>query len=190
MATLPRSDKLDEMIRMLDAAVPDNREDACVMKVKDVLECIVRSGEEFLGPEFLVPAEGCYARRLVHKDPAGRYTVLAMVWDTGQGTSLHDHAGVWCVECVYRGRIKVTSFSLQTPEDAELLQFQEEETIYAGPGEAGALIPPFEYHTILNPDDKPAITVHVYSGELTWCHIFQPVEGGYVRTEKPLRYTE
>ncbi len=63
-------------------------------------------------------------------------------------------------------------------------------TSTTGPGEAGALIPPFEYHTIWNTEETPAVTIHVYSGELTWCHIFDPVDGGYVRSVKELTYTE
>ena len=81
--------------------------------MKKVLEDIVQSGGEFVDPPFLKPAPDRYARRLMHRDPRGRYTVLAMVWDVGQGTPLHDHAGTWCVECVYRGRIRVLSYAVR-----------------------------------------------------------------------------
>ena len=57
-------------------------------------------------------------------------------------------------------------------------------------GEAGALIPPFEYHVLENPSDHPAITIHVYGGEMKYCHIFEPVEGGgYRRKYRELSYT-
>ena len=73
--------------------------------------------------------------------------MLAMVWDRGQGTPLHDHA--WHVVrqgAVYRGRIRVTSYAVRggDPETA-VVQFTKEKEILAGVGEAGALIPPFEY---------------------------------------------
>jgi predicted metal-dependent enzyme (double-stranded beta helix superfamily) len=188
MAIKPGS-KIDEMIRRLDEAVTIQEEKGCCQAVKKALEDIVRSGEEFLDPHFLQPAEGRYARRLVHKDPNNRYSVLAMVWDKGQGTSLHDHAGHWCVECVYRGRIHVVSYDLQNTPDADLVEFTKQIEVMAGPGEAGALIPPFEYHTIANPDDTPAVTIHVYAGELDHCYIFTPVEGGYRREYRELTYT-
>ena len=114
-----------------------------------------------------------------------------MVWDKGQGTPLHDHAGMWCVECVYRGRIRVTSYSLRggDPETA-VVQFHPEEIVLAGIAEAGALIPPFEYHKIENPDDTPATTLHVYGGTMTSCHVFEPVEGGgFRRTFRELHFT-
>jgi predicted metal-dependent enzyme (double-stranded beta helix superfamily) len=112
-----------------------------------------------------------------------------MVWDKGQGTALHDHAGHWCVECVYRGRIQVVSYSLEGDEKAETVRFHKETEIMAGKGEAGALIPPFEYHTIENPDEKPTVTIHVYAGELDHCYIFTPGEDGYRREYRELTYT-
>jgi predicted metal-dependent enzyme (double-stranded beta helix superfamily) len=182
------STKLEELVRLLDKAVEDQETKGCCYAVKAALEHIVHSGEEFIDPYFLKPAEGCYARRLLHRDPTGRYEALVMVWDKGQGTALHDHDNLWCVECVYRGRIKVVSYDMKGEENG-IYQFSPETTIFAGPGEAGALIPPFDHHTICNPDDTPAITIHVYGGQMNHCHVFLPVEGGYERVEKSLCFT-
>ena len=42
-----------------------------------------------------------------------------------------------------------------------------------------------------NPDPKAAITLHVYGGEMKFCHVFNPVgEGGYRREYRELYYTE
>jgi predicted metal-dependent enzyme (double-stranded beta helix superfamily) len=140
---------------------------------------------------FLRPAADKYARRLMHRDPSGRYSVVVMVWGPNQGTPLHDHAGVWCVECVYRGRIRVTSFDLEGDAALEPLQFTPEAVVFAGKGEAGHLIPPFEYHMIENAETTPSVTLHVYGGELTWCNAFHPIEsGGYRRERRTLSYTE
>jgi 3-mercaptopropionate dioxygenase len=185
-----RSPKAAELIKMLDEAVDLDCIKGRCEKVKEVLESVFHSEEEFLEPEYLEPAPEKYARRLLHRDPSGRYSVVAMVWDVGQGTPLHDHAGEWCVECVYRGKIEVTSYDIEGSPDDPVVQFHKEATIFAGVGEAGALIPPFEYHTIKNAlADKPTVTVHVYGHELTWCHIFVPVEGGFQRVKKDLCYT-
>jgi predicted metal-dependent enzyme (double-stranded beta helix superfamily) len=179
---------LDELVALLDKAVEEQETKGCCYAVKAALEHIVHSGEDFIDARFLKPAEGCYARRLLHLDPNGRYSALVMVWDKGQGTSLHDHDNMWCVECVYRGRIKVVSYDM-TGENGGLYQFRQATTVFAGPGEAGALIPPFDHHTIENPDDTPAVTIHVYGGEMKHCHAFLPVEGGYERVERELCYT-
>ena len=190
MSTTAHSPKVSELIRRLDRAVSTGDDDTLCREVKRVLTEVVMSGEEFLDAPYLAPAPDRYARRLLHKDPAGRYSVVIMVWGQAQGTPLHDHAGMWCVECVYRGRIRVTSFDLETDPGAEPLQFTPETVVLAGKGEAGHLIPPFEYHMIENPDSTASITIHVYGGEMTRCHAFFPVEGGgYRREVRPLSYT-
>jgi len=189
MATIPSSSKLSELIARLDEAVNKATCESICECVKDVLHDVVLSGEDFVPVELLQPADGCYARRLIHKDPTDRYSILAMVWDKGQGTFLHDHAGHWCVECVYRGRIRVVSYSLIGSEHDDVVQFEREQEIFAGVGDAGALIPPFEYHTLENALDIPAVTLHVYAGELDHCHVFVPTDGGYRRERRELKYT-
>jgi len=191
MAVTPHSSKVDELIRRLDEATAAPDDAARCRSVKQVLIDIVASGEQFLDPPFLVPTPDRYARRLLHRAPGNRYTVIAMVWGVGQGTPLHDHAGTWCVECVYRGKIKVTSFSVRGGDpEKDIVQFERETVIMAGVGEAGALIPPFEYHMIENPTAAPVVTIHVYGGEMTYCHVFEP-EGasGYRRKYRELTYT-
>ena len=190
MAIAPKPTKVDELIRRLDEAVAIRDDETRCRNVKRVLTEVVESGQDFLDASFLAATPDVYARRLLHRDPEGRYSALVMVWDRGQGTPLHDHAGMWCVECVYRGRIRVTSYSVHggNPETG-VVQFQKENVIHAGPGEAGALIPPFEYHVLENAAETPAVTIHVYGGDMTYCHIFEPVDGGWRRKYKELRYT-
>ena len=191
MAVLSPSAKLDDLIRRLDEAVAIADDEARCRNVKAVLEQVMSGAEPFLEARFLSPAAASYARRLIHRDPAGRYTVLAMVWDNGQGTALHDHSGMWCVECVYQGRIRVTSYSVRGGDpERGVVQFAKEAVIHAGPGEAGALIPPFEDHVLENADASPAVTIHVYGGEMTSCHIYEPVDGGWKRRFKELKYTD
>lgn len=190
MSMTERPAKVDELIRRLDRAVAVDDTDQLCRNVKAVLADVVSSGEQFVDPAYLAPAADKYARRLMHRDPSGRYSVVVMVWGTDQGTPLHDHAGVWCVECVYRGRIRVTSFDLESGPEAEPLRFTPESVVFAGVGEAGHLIPPFEYHMIENADRTPSVTLHVYGGELTWCNAFHPLEGGgYRRERRELSYT-
>src|SRR5947199_393328 len=56
-------------------------------------------------------------------------------------------------------------------------RFEPRGTMYVGPGSAGSLIPPHEYHTIRNPsDDAIAVTVHVYRGAMTECSVFRPLD--------------
>lgn len=181
--------RLGELVTRLDATMDVQDCTVRCHLVKDILHDITESGGDFIPAEFLQPAPDKYARRLVHRDPALRYSMVAMVWGNGQGTPLHDHDGHWCVECVYRGRIRVVSYSPLGDPAASVVQFQPEREIMAGIADAGALIPPFDYHTIQNADSTPSVTLHVYGEELTQCTIFVPTEGGYRRETRQLSYT-
>lgn len=176
---------LEDLIARLDEVVDSDCDNNRCDGVKGVLKSACLGENELLSPKFLEPSENGYARRLLHKDPGGRYAVLVMVWDGHQGTPLHDHGGRWCVECVYRGRVRVHSFSRQPNHDtgAGLWDFKQEETVIAGKGEAGKLIPPFDYHVLENPDPDMAVTIHVYGGEIEECTTFQPQETGGWRAQ-------
>jgi len=196
MTVVPHSPKVDELIRRLDEAVLENDDAVRCQNVKRVLMDLIGK-EQILDASFLQPSPDTYARRLLHRDPQGRYTALVMVWDKGQGTPLHDHAGMWCVEGVLSGDIDVTQYEL-LEEQGDRYRFRRQNTVSAGVGNAGALIPPFEYHTIANtsPTSK-AVTVHVYAGEMTSCTAFIPVsaatgadDGWHERQERQLTYSE
>src|SRR3989442_345432 len=112
--TIAPHSMVHELIRRLDGAVAVPDDATRCRNVKHVLSEVVHSSQSFVPEELMRTATGQYARRLLHRDQAGRYTLLVMVWDHGQGTNLHDHAGMWCCECVYRGRIRVTSYCMDS----------------------------------------------------------------------------
>ena len=117
-----------------------------------------------------------------------------MTWGPGQRTPLHDHAGIWCVEGVVEGRMDVTQFDLveESGGDAKAgYRFEAKGCVHAAVGSAGCLIPPFEYHVLANALEEPSITLHVYGGEMTTCHVFEPAGGGrYLRRERALSYND
>lgn len=184
---------LEGLIRGLDDAVAAPDDPTRCRQVMEVLTEAFSEENEILAPEFLHTDPDSYARRLLHRHPHGAYSVVIMVWGPGQGTPLHDHAGTWCVECVSQGRIEVTNFRRLANRDSasQVLDFEEEQVQAAGVGEAGKLIPPFEYHTIRNPGEEVAVTVHVYGGEILRCNTFEKVkEGGYRLRVRELAYTD
>jgi predicted metal-dependent enzyme (double-stranded beta helix superfamily) len=182
---------LDELIQCLDRDVASGDVERITAAVKDTLERICAGGALELAPALVTPVADRYARRLLHKSDEHGYSVLVMTWGPGQGTPLHDHAGMWCVEGVLCGNIDVTQYEL-LEQRGDRYRFRRQRTIGAGVGSAGALIPPFEYHTIANSSavDK-AVTVHVYAGEMTSSTIFNPADDGWHdRQERQLCYTE
>lgn len=189
----PTVQGLDRLVARLDAAVESPRVDTLCDAVRVVLHEELGERRLALPTALARPCETSYARRLLHACPRGSYTVLAMVWGPGQGTLLHDHGGMWCVEGVLQGEIEVLQYDLRE-EDGELHRFEAQGSVRAGIGDAGSLIPPFEYHTIANPAaDGAAVTIHVYGGELVDCHVFRPLTerpGWFVREARHLSYTD
>jgi len=184
---------VEELIQSLDAAVAACDDPTRCRQVMETLTRAFSCGEDILPAEFLETSPEGYARRLLHRHPGGAYSVVVMVWGPGQGTPLHDHAGTWCVECVSHGSIRVMNYRREANLDSEagILDFTEQESVQAGVGEAGKLIPPFEYHIIENPNEEVAVTVHVYGGEILRCNTFEKAEeGGYQLLVRELAYND
>ncbi len=160
----------------------------CVAFVQHALAHLL-STSPCLTPEQTAPTAASYARHLLYRHPQDRYVMVAMVWLPGQGTPIHDHGGVWCVEGVYQGRMRVTQYDV-VQLDAQHVRATPVEQIDAGLGSVGALIPPYEYHTIDNTSPETAITIHVYGANLRQCHVFvETVPGIYSVQTRDLRYT-
>ena len=174
----------------LDAVIHSETSAGVPELVKAVLIDSMQNGTLDIPAALKAPRRDTYARRLLHRDPAGDYTMVVMTWGPGQKTALHDHAGIWCVECVVEGNIEVAQFDLISNAD-DAFRFEERKRVVAGRGSAGCLIPPFEYHTIGNAATTASVTLHVYGGEMDHCHVFEPAaDGSYRRVRKDLRYHE
>ena len=136
------------------------------------------------------PIEDHYARRELYRSPVHGYSIVAMSWGPGQGTPLHDHSGLWCVEGVWLGQLEITQYQL-LERDGERFRFRAEPAVLGDCGSAGSLIPPHEYHTLRNTsDDDLAISVHVYQGEMTRSAIFEPEADGWYQRRVQVMETD
>ena len=131
-----------ELIARLNRSVEAESIDAITAHVKADLEDLLSRGALVLPDSFRQSKPDTYARRLLHRDPAGRYTAIVMTWGPGQGTPVHDHGGLWCVEGVVEGQIAVTQYDVAAGWRRSVLASRPGDTIIAGLGEAGRLIPP------------------------------------------------
>jgi len=174
----------------LDAIILNEARASVPQLVKAVLIDSIQRGSLDVPAAMRTPRPDTYARRLFHRDPSGAYTIVVMTWGPGQKTALHDHAGIWCVECVVDGSMEVSQFDL-LPGGGGAFRFEQRNRVVAGRGTAGCLIPPFEYHTLANAASTPSVTLHVYGGEMDHCHVFEPrQDGSYRRVRKELCYHE
>jgi|GEM_PF-60214 len=177
--------------RLRDAVAGADNTRALTRRVQDHLTEILSGGGLQLGSEYFEPSGDTYSRRLLHRDEELGFTVVVMTWGPGQATPVHDHAGIWCVEGVVAGMMEVTQLELVEEEGEGRCRFVEQGHSVSGVGSSGALIPPFEYHSLGNAwQDRTSVTVHVYGGEMDCCSVFEPQpDGSFLRQRKSLSYT-
>lgn len=163
------------LIEAIDAAVVKPDTHALTDSLRNSLCKLIRDKSVTLPACVFEPNPDHYARRELYRSKEHGYCVVAMTWGPGQGTPIHDHDGMWCVEGVWDGALEIVQYELLEHHEQNY-RFQPVGSIQAGAGSAGSLIPPHEYHSIRNPSDN-AITVslHIYSGPMTQCAVFQPL---------------
>ncbi|HEY3782755.1 MAG TPA: cysteine dioxygenase family protein [Fimbriimonadaceae bacterium] len=176
---------LESLIADLDIAIANRDLATRVQDVRSTLERAVRLNDDLFPAHFYDPSDTGYARRLAYSDPFGRYTVMVMVWKKGQGTPLHDHNGLWVVECVCKGKVRVTNYA-HMGEANGIHAFEVQSTGIDAAGSSDFRVSPFEHHILENPNEETAVTIHVFGGAMTQCGIYEPVEGGWVRSDKNL----
>ena len=192
MKNEPACPGLAELIARLDRSVEAGSTEAITAAVKKDLEFLLGGRRLALPQEFMVPLSDHYARRLLHRDPRGRYSAIVMTWGPGQGTAVHDHGGLWCVEGVVDGEIAVTQYLVQRDPDG-YYRVNPIGSLLAGTGSAGCLIPPTDHHVLANARPaKASITLHVYGGDLDDCKVFLPAtpDGRYEEATRMLSFNE
>jgi 3-mercaptopropionate dioxygenase len=173
-----------KLVEAIDRAVCHDCDTEITNDLRDALCRLIRDPSVKLPDCVFERAADHYARRELYRSEDHGYCIIAMTWGPGQGTAIHDHAGMWCVEGVWKGALEITPYELTEQHD-DRYRFESRGTMNVGPGSAGSLIPPHEYHTIRNPsDDDISITLHVYRGAMTQCSVFQPLADHWYRKDE------
>ncbi|HJR74753.1 MAG TPA: cysteine dioxygenase family protein [Luteimonas sp.] len=181
----------DKLVAAVDAAVAQGDEHAVTAALRNCLCAMIRDPDVQLPDCVHDPIDDHYARREIYRSPEHGYSVVAMTWGPGQGTPIHDHSGLWCVEGVWDGELEITQYEL-LEQEGDRFHFRAAGGMHAGPGSAGSLIPPHEYHTICNASaDRVAVSLHIYKAPMEYCSKFQPQSGEwYQRIGSELRTDE
>jgi len=167
------------LIDVLDRSVRAGEISEVTSRIAAGLQELARDGEIRLSEAMTETLPETYARRLLHRCPATGYTAVVMTWGPGQQTQLHDHAGMWCVECIVEGELEVLQYDLVEQID-DRCRFRQRQAVRASVGDAGCLIPPFEYHVLRNAlADRSSVSLHVYAGEMNRCNLYLPGRDGW-----------
>jgi predicted metal-dependent enzyme (double-stranded beta helix superfamily) len=115
-----------------------------------------------LQPSILTPDERIgdplhYTTHTLHVEPDGLFSIVALVWQPGQATRIHDHVS-WCVFGVIQGVEHEELFD-------EKLRLVGVNDNYAG--DVSGFAPPGDIHRVRNVGDTVAISLHVYGTDLS-----------------------
>lgn len=138
--------------------------------------------------KFLFFSKGNYTRNLIHKTKL--FECLAICWEVGQVSRIHNHRGQHCWMATPIGRLRVQNFRVEeqdalrgtcriSPTDA--YDMDPEHPAYVNPTEP--------VHQVLNPTEyaQRAVSIHVYSFPYDTCEIYLREQGKYM--DVPLHYT-
>lgn len=110
-------------------------------------------------PAQLEPDPAGYRQHVLHVEPDGAFSVVALVWLPGQQTSIHDHTA-WCVVGTHLGAEEETVYRLDaTGERSVLLPVVT--TVHPA-GAVTWVTPPGDVHRVRNATTGTAVSLHVY----------------------------
>jgi predicted metal-dependent enzyme (double-stranded beta helix superfamily) len=120
--------------------------------------------EGFLTDEQLEPDEIKYRQHILHVEPDGSFSIVALVWLPGQATPIHDHVS-WCVVGVHRGEEDETVYEIAGGEaDPHLVATGR---TVSPAGTVIALVPPGDIHRVVNNGQSLAVSLHIYGADIS-----------------------
>jgi cysteine dioxygenase len=161
-----------------------------VDRLRKFSEPAFRSTEEVFGflqsapvlPESLVPylswERRHYTRNLIDKTPL--YELLAICWESGQVSSVHNHRDQNCWMAAPIGRLRVENYRVISQdveggkcrlEPADFLEIHPARSCFVDPREP--------VHRVVNPPEASAraVSLHIYSRPFDSCVVYSPEQG-------------
>lgn len=119
-----------------------------------------------------------YTRNLIDRTPL--YELMAICWEVGQVSSVHNHRGQNCWMAVPIGRLQVENFHL-VHEDvaAGRCKLEPKNIVEMNIAEPCAVDPADPVHRVVNPREfnHRAVSLHVYSRPFDTCVVYSPEQG-------------
>jgi predicted metal-dependent enzyme (double-stranded beta helix superfamily) len=106
-----------------------------------------------------------YRQHVLHVDPAGRFSVVALVWLPGHETPIHDHVA-WCVAGILTGREREHRFDRITGQ-LRRTRLRQGDTVMNEIGEVSVLTAGPDIHKVTCASGAKTISIHVYGADIT-----------------------
>ncbi|MGC0327346.1 putative metal-dependent enzyme (double-stranded beta helix superfamily) [Streptomyces sp. SAI-170] len=106
-----------------------------------------------------------YRQHLLHAEHDGSFSVVALVWLPGQGTSVHDHVS-WCTTGVHQGQERERRYRLLPAADGSARLVATADALNQQ-GEFCGFAPPGDIHRVWNAGPSTAISLHVYGADIS-----------------------
>jgi cysteine dioxygenase len=119
-----------------------------------------------------------YTRNLIDKTPL--YELVAICWEVGQSSSVHNHREQNCWMAVPIGRLRVENFHVVAQNlDEGKCQLDTAETVEMNPRQPCAVDPQEPVHRVYNPREfnQRAVSLHVYSRPFDTCVVYSQEQG-------------
>ena len=157
------STALDRLVAQIREAIAAEADDtARAARVADGLAPMLGDAG-FLAPAQREPDPNHYRQHVLHVEPDGSFSIVALVWLPGQETPIHDHVS-WCVVGVHEGREFETRYRV-AERDGESVLIPDGHSVNP-PGSTAALTPPGDIHKVENQGPGLAISLHVYGADI------------------------
>jgi predicted metal-dependent enzyme (double-stranded beta helix superfamily) len=162
-STTPDQLTLDALVASVRTALRPGMPDAEAADA--VAECLrghlpgagVLTDEQRLGD----PAK--YVQHILHVEPDGAFSIVALVWRPGQTTPVHDHVS-WCVVGVLHGTEYEEIFAVDDTSGEPRLRLVSDAV--NATGEVCGFAPPGDIHRVRNTGADVAVSLHVYGANI------------------------
>jgi cysteine dioxygenase len=119
-----------------------------------------------------------YTRNLIDRTPL--YELMAICWEVGQASSVHNHRDQNCWMAVPTGRLQVENFHLVHQDlPGGQCKLEPLNTVEMNAAHPCAVDPADPVHRVVNPKEfnQRAVSLHVYSRPFDTCVVYSPEQG-------------
>lgn len=129
-----------------------------------------------------------YTRNLI--DRTDLYELMAICWEAGQASSVHNHRDQNCWMAAPVGKLLVENFRTEFQDvEAGECRLQASDRVELTAENPCAVDPKEPVHRVVNPRDanERAVSLHIYSRPFDSCVVYSPEQG--TCGETPLHFT-